>query len=125
MPQVISIMATTLHGRCVSGDSCKCTKYQESGISDGLCKFCDHDISEHIIIAVVSADGNSIQLLESPNPVVSSSELITSVPSVAKKERMVLFGRAKYYSPNITGKSCLFKDFVYKESLSNFTFFLH
>lgn len=119
-------MATTLHGRCVSGD-CKCTKYQESGNSDGLCKFCYHDISEHIIIAVVSADGNSVQLLESPTKVVSSSELITSVPALAKKERMVRFSRAKFYSPNITGRVAYFKDFFDEEALLNFSFtiFLH
>ena len=126
LPQAKITMATTLHGRCVSGD-CKCTKYQESGNSDGLCKFCYHDISEHIIIAVVSADGNSVQLLESPTKVVSSSELITSVPALAKKERMVQFSRAKFYSPNITGRVTYFKDFFDEEALLNFslTIFLH
>lgn len=116
LPQAKITMATTLHGRCVSGD-CKCTKYQESGNFDGLCKFCCHDISEHIVIAVVSADGNSVQLLESPTKVVNSSELITSVPALAKKERMVQFSRAKFYSPNITGRFTYFKDFFDEEAL--------
>ena len=105
-------MATTLHCRCVSGDCCKCTKYLESRKSDGLRKFCYHDISEHIIIAVVSADGNSVQMLESPTKVVSSSDLITSVPALAKKERMVQFSRAKFYSPNIIGRVTLFQRFL-------------
>ena len=120
LPQGKSTMATTLHCRCVSGDCCKCTKYLESRKSDGLRKFCYHDISEHIIIAVVSADGNSVQMLESPTKVVSSSDLITSVPALAKKERMVQFSRAKFYSPNIIGRVTFFQRFLWWRSLIKF-----
>lgn len=105
LSQVVDIMATTLHGKCVSGDGCsfKCMKYKESDLSDDLCKYCGHDISEHVIIAIVSLDGKNVQLVESQTPVASSSEMIISVPHLAKKERIVQFDRASY-KPNITGK---------------------
>jgi hypothetical protein len=62
--------------------------------------FCDHDISDHVNLAIVNGDGTIILL---PGADSYPKSVMTSVPSTVRKERTFQFSRAALYSPNIAG----------------------
>lgn len=106
----------TLHGQCVSGGNCplRCTNFKQSDPQVDSCKFCNHDISEHKVFALVHADGSILLIPESQNKVVSSHDApMTTVPNTVKKERMEQFTRAKIYTPNIAGNVTLIFEQVF------------
>jgi hypothetical protein len=93
---------TILHGKSVAECNCNhfCTNFETSSPPSDICKFCDHDISEHVNLAIVNGDGTIILL---PGADSYPESVMTSVPSTVRKERTFQFSRAALYSPNITG----------------------
>jgi hypothetical protein len=93
---------TILHEKCVAKGRCNhfCTNFKTSSPTSDPCNFCDHDISEHVNLAIVNGDGTIILL---PGADFYPESVMTSVPSTVRKERTFQFSRAALYSPNIAG----------------------
>lgn len=96
----------TLHGQCVAGGQCsfRCTNFKQSEPQVDHCKFCNHDISEHKVFALVHVDGSIYLIPDNQSAIVNTHDVnLTAVPNLVKKERMEQFTRAKIYTPNIAG----------------------
>ena len=94
------------HGQCDAAGNCSmyCMSFKMSTPPLDYCAFCLHDISQHKVIGVMCNGIFSLIKDSTESPTIVSEGPMMSVSSVAKKERLQQFTRAKIYTPHIAGK---------------------